>query len=192
MGRVIPGRCLGIPFWTGETFRNGKHKKARNPWPSDAELRQGALYPDGQYRQVITIDDAIAGGCNLMDIEQLQLEYSEEKYDQLFLCKFIDSTQSVFHLADLERCYSDLSLWTDYDADPKTKRPFGNSPVWIGYDPSRTRDDATCVVVTPPLEPGGRFRILEKHSWRGHSFTYQAAQAGQKAVRALQRSTYRN
>lgn len=48
--------------------------------------------------------------------------------------------------------------------------------MWIGYDPSRTRDDATCVVVAPPLEQGGKFRILEKHSWRGHSFTFQAAQ----------------
>jgi hypothetical protein len=32
------------------------------------------------------------------------------------------------------------------------------------------------VVIAPPLEPGAKFRILEKHSWRGHSFTYQAAQ----------------
>ncbi|WP_324834556.1 phage terminase large subunit family protein [Pseudomonas saxonica] len=75
---------------------------------------------------------------------------------------------------DLERCYSDLSLWEDYN--PELDRPFGNSPVWLGYDPSRTRDDATCVVVAPPLEPGAKFRILEKHSWRGHSFNYQAAQ----------------
>jgi hypothetical protein len=65
-------------------------------------------------------------------------------------------------------------LWEDYN--PELDRPFGNSPVWLGYDPSRTRDDATCVVVAPPLEPGAKFRILEKHSWRGHSFTFQAAQ----------------
>ena len=46
----------------------------------------------------------------------------------------------------------------------------------LGYDPSRTRDDATCVVIAPPLENGGKFRILEKHSWRGQSFKYQAEQ----------------
>jgi hypothetical protein len=90
------------------------------------------------------------------------------------MCKFIDSTQSAFSLGDLERCYSDLSLWTDYD--PDDPRPYGNSPVWIGYDPSRTRDDASCVVIAPPLENGGKFRILEKHSWRGQSFKYQAEQ----------------
>ena len=164
------------PFWTGDTFKRGKHKKASLPFPGEAELRQGVLCPDGQWRKIITIHDAIAGGCDLFDLEQLQLENSDDQFNQLYLCQFIDSTQSAFNLADLERCYSDLSLWKDYDPDPKAARPFGNSPVWLGYDPSRTRDDATCVVVAPPLEQGGKFRILEKYSWRGHSFTYQAAQ----------------
>lgn len=87
---------------------------------------------------------------------QLRLENSDEVFEQIYLCQFIDSTQSAFNLTELERCYSDQVLWTD-------------------FDPSRTRDNATCVVA-PPLEPGGKFRILEKHSWRGHSFTYQSAQ----------------
>ncbi|MDI2145493.1 terminase family protein [Pseudomonas sp. ITA] len=163
------------PFWSGEEFRNSKRgKKAGGEWPSEAAYTQGALCPDGQWRKTITLDDAIAGGCDLFDVEQLQLEYDEDKFQQLFYCKFIDSTQSAFSLKDLERCYSDLSLWEDYN--PDLDRPFGNSPVWLGYDPSRTRDDATCVVIAPPLEPAAKFRILEKHSWRGHSFTYQAAQ----------------
>lgn len=162
------------PFWSGEKFRNSKRKKAKDPWPGAQQIAGGALCPDGQWRKVITILDAIAGGCDLFDLEQLQLEYDEDTFEQLFMCKFIDSTQSAFSLADLERCYSDLSLWTDYD--PDDPRPFGNSPVWIGYDPSRTRDDATCVVIAPPLETGGKFRILEKHSWRGQSFKYQAEQ----------------
>jgi uncharacterized protein YjcR len=162
------------PFWTGEKFRNSKRKNAKDPWPSETRAAAGSLCPDGQWRKVITILDAIAGGCDLFDLEQLQLEYDEDKFQQLFMCKFIDSTMSAFSLSDLERCYSDLSLWTDYD--PDDPRPFGNSPVWIGYDPSRTRDDASCVVVAPPLEPGAKFRILEKHSWRGQSFKYQAEQ----------------
>ena len=163
------------PFWSGEAFRNSKRgKKLAADWPKDKAIAQGALCPDGQWRKIITIDDAIAGGCNLFDLAQLQLEYDEDKFEQLFRCKFIDSTMGAFTLADLERCYSDLALWTDYE--PDDARPYGNSPVWLGYDPSRTRDDATCVVIAPPLEPGAKFRILEKHSWRGHSFTYQAAQ----------------
>ena len=163
------------PFWSGESFRNSKRgKKLAADWPKDKAIAQGTLCPDGQWRKIITIDDAIAGGCNLFDLAQLQLEYDEDKFEQLFRCKFIDSTMSAFTLSDLERCYSDLALWADYD--PEDDRPYGNSPVWLGYDPSRTRDDATCVVIAPPLEPGAKFRILEKHSWRGHSFTYQAAQ----------------
>ncbi|SDQ54800.1 Putative ATPase subunit of terminase (gpP-like) [Pseudomonas sp. UC 17F4] len=163
------------PFWTGEEFRNSKRgKKAGGTWPTEEAYTQGALCPDGQWRKTITIQDAIDGGCDLFDLEQLQLEYDEDKFQQLFYCKFIDSTQSAFGLKDLERCYSDLTLWEDFD--PTTDRPYGNSPVWIGYDPSRTRDDATCVVVAPPLEPGAKFRILEKHSWRGQSFKYQADQ----------------
>ena len=168
------------PYWTGEEFRNSKRgKKIGQPWPSEEQIHAGALCPDGQWRKVITLPDAIAGGCDLFDIERLRLEYDEDRFEQLFMCKFIDSTQSAFALADLERCYSDRELWDDYDPDPKNPRPFGNSPVWLGYDPSRTRDDATCVVVAPPLEPGAKFRILEKHSWRGHSFTYQASQVKQ-------------
>jgi len=162
------------PFWTGEKFRNSKRKAAKDSWPSEAQISAGALCPDGQWRKTITILDAITGGCDLFNLEQLRLEYDDDQFEQLFMCKFIDSTQSAFSLADLERCYSDLSLWTDYD--PDDPRPFGNSPVWIGYDPSRTRDDASCVVIAPPLEPGGKFRILEKHSWRGQSFSYQAGQ----------------
>lgn len=162
------------PFWTGEKFRNSKRKAAKEPWPTDKQMSAGSLSPDGQWRKVITILDAISGGCDLFDLEQLKLEYDDDRFEQLFMCKFIDSTQSVFSLTDLERCYSDQSLWTDYE--PDDPRPFGNSPVWIGYDPSRTRDDATCVVIAPPLEPEGKFRILEKHSWRGQSFKYQAEQ----------------
>ncbi len=163
------------PFWSGDEFRNSKRgKKAGGEWPSEAAYTQGALCPDGQWRKTITLDDAIAGGCDLFDLEQLQLEYDEDKFQQLFYCKFIDSSQSAFSLKDLERCYSDLSLWEDYN--PDLDRPFGNSPVWLGYDPSRTRDDATCVLIAPPLEPGAKFRILEKHSWRGTSFKHQASE----------------
>lgn len=163
------------PFWTGETYRNSKRgKKSGQAWPAEAAYTAGALCPDGQWRKVITIQDAIAGGCDLFDVEQLRNEYDDDRFEQLFMCKFIDSSQSAFTLSDLERCYSDIALWTDYE--PDDDRPFGNAPVWLGYDPSRTRDDATCVVVAPPLEQGGKFRILEKHSWRGTSFTHQAAQ----------------
>lgn len=35
-------------------------------------------------------------------------------------------------------------------------------------------DSAGCVVVAPPAVPGGKFRILERHQWRGMDFRAQA------------------
>ncbi len=94
-----PRTRRGYPFWTGEAFRNDKRrKKAAGEWPSEASYTQGALCPDGQWRKTITLDDAIAGGCDLFDVAQLELEYDEDKFQQLFYCKFIDSTQSAFGL----------------------------------------------------------------------------------------------
>lgn len=40
------------PFWTGETFRNGKRgKKTAGEWPAETAYTQGALCPDGQWRK---------------------------------------------------------------------------------------------------------------------------------------------
>jgi len=49
--------------------------------------------------------------------------------------------------------------------------------VWIGYDPAKgtqNGDSAGCVVIAPPAVPGGKFRILERHQWRGMDFRAQA------------------
>lgn len=35
-------------------------------------------------------------------------------------------------------------------------------------------DRAGCVVIAPPAVPGGKFRILERHQWRGMDFRAQA------------------
>ncbi|EDB4201127.1 oxidoreductase, partial [Salmonella enterica subsp. enterica serovar Senftenberg] len=56
-------------------------------------------------------------------------------------------------------------------------RPFGWREVWIGYDPAKgtqNGDSAGCVVMAPPTVPGGKFRILERHQWRGMDFRAQA------------------
>src|SRR5690606_15347522 len=53
-------------------------------------------------------------------------------------------------------------------------RPFGDRQVWVGYDPAETGDSAGLVVVAPPLVPGGKFRVLERHQFRGMDFAAQA------------------
>ena len=64
--------------------------------------------------------------------------------------------------------------WPDYS--PDAARPYGDRPVWAGYDPqnSETGDNAGFVIMAPPLVPGGPFRVLERHQLRGLDFDQQA------------------
>lgn len=158
-------------LWGGANFQ--KRFKSPKPWPSQEELKSGILCPDSWYRQIITLSDAIKGGCNLFDVKQLKLEYSPEEYRQLFECEFIDDTQSVYGLELLMQCMEDPALWKMVK---NAYRPVGNLPVWGGYDPSRTGDDASFVVLLPPQKAGDKFRIIARYKWIGQSYIWQAGQ----------------
>ncbi len=143
---------------------------------SHSNLAPGLLCADGQYRQIVTVEDAVRGGCNLFDLDQLRMEYSPDEYQNLLMCEFVDDLASVFPLSELQACMVDSwEVWTDFHA--LALRPFGWREVWIGYDPAKgtqNGDSAGCVVVAPPAVPGGKFRILERHQWRGMDFRAQA------------------
>ncbi len=158
-------------LWTGDRFQK-RFKTKRAVFPSPKALRKGAVCPDTFYRKIITLEDAIAGGCNLFDIDALRLEYSGDEFRNLFMCEFVDDTQSVFKLSDLEKCYADTETWTDFD--PNAERPLGNMPVWGGYDPSRSRDDASFVIVAPPLKEGGAYRLIARYKWLDKSYLWQS------------------
>lgn len=163
------------PFWSGELFNKGRRNKADriDLDLTHAHLSKGALCDDGQWRQIVTVEDALSGGCNLFDLEQLQLEYSPAEYENLLMCEFVDDQESVFPFAELQGCMVDsLDEWEDFD--PYLKRPFAYRPVWIGYDPSHTGDSAGCAVIAPPVVSGGKFRVLERHQWKGMDFAAQA------------------
>ena len=135
-------------------------------------LAGGLLCADGQWRQIVTIEDALKGGCTLFDIEQLKRENSADDFKNLFMCEFVDDKASVFPFEELQRCMVDtLEEWEDYA--PFAANPFGSRPVWIGYDPSHRGDSAGCVVLAPPVVAGGKFRILERHQWKGMDFSQQ-------------------
>lgn len=162
------------PFWTGERINKGRAAadKVSIDISHDA-LKDGSRGVDGQWRQIVTILDAVAGGCDLFDVEQLRLEYSPEEFMNLFMCMFIDDGQSVFPLAVLQRCMVDSwVLWDDFK--PFALRPLGNRPVWIGYDPSHSGDSAGMVVLAPPLVEGGKFRVLDRVQFKGMDFASQA------------------
>ncbi|UHM90776.1 terminase ATPase subunit family protein [Rahnella victoriana] len=163
------------PFWSGELFNKGRRNKADriDLDLTHAHLSKGVLCDDGQWRQIVTVEDALSGGCNLFDLEQLKLEYSPAEYENLLMCEFVDDQASVFPFAELQGCMVDsLDEWEDFD--PYLKRPFAYRPVWIGYDPSHTGDSAGCAVIAPPVVSGGKFRVLERHQWKGMDFAAQA------------------
>jgi len=158
-------------FWRGASGQRGETSRGIDI--SHTALAPGCLCEDHQWRQIVTIEDAQAGGCNLFDLDILKKEYRPEDYANLLQCQFIDDTAAVFPLADLQRGMVDTwTAWTD--VQPLQPRPLGDRPVWIGYDPSLSRDAAGCAVVAPPGTPDGVFRVLEKYQWRGLDFAAQA------------------
>lgn len=170
-----------FPFWSGELFNKGR-KSTKEHVEIDIShnaLAAGRLCGDGQWRQIVTIEDALAGGCDLFDLDTLKRENSADDFRNLFMCEFVDDKASVFPFEELQSCMVDsLEEWTD--VNPYAARPFGDRPVWIGYDPAHTGDSAGCVVLAPPMAVGGKFRILEHHQWKGMDFAAQA-----EAIKAL-------
>ncbi|MCL1074816.1 terminase ATPase subunit family protein [Shewanella dokdonensis] len=166
------------PFWSGALFNRGRPKAERITLDvSHPALANGRACEDSQWRQVVTVDDAIRQGCNLFDPDTLHLEYSPEEYQNLLMCEFIDDSQSVFPMQMMQRCMVDAwEVWTDYK--PFAPRPMGMREVWIGYDPAKggQGDSAGCSVICPPAVKGGKHRIIEKHRWAGMDFEAQANQ----------------
>ena len=163
------------PFWSGELFNRGRASASERVDIdiSHDSLAAGVACPDGQWRQIVTIEDALAGGCTLFNLEQLKRENSVDDFRNLFMCEFVDDKASVFPFEDLQRCMVDsLEEWEDFA--PFADNPFGSRPVWVGYDPSHSGDSAGCVVLAPPVVAGGKFRILERHQWKGMDFATQA------------------
>lgn len=169
-------------FWSGEEWNKGRAKGQQQPFDiSLKNLRKGARMPDGSWQQILTIHDAVAGGLGkLVDVDELRREYSEEEFRNLFDCEDVDDSESSFPYARIAPARVDSFLkWRDFKpalVDIPGARPFGEKPVWIGYDPNNQgRDDAALVVVAPPENMGrGKFRVLEKFRLNGMDFQQQA------------------
>lgn len=170
------------PMWTGERVNKRRARKDRLKIDiSHRALKAGELGKDGIWRQIVTVFDAIEGGFDLVDVDELQIEYSGDEFDNLFRCLFLDDSLSMFPFAMMRRCMVDSwDVWRDFQA--YALKPYAGE-VWLGYDPnaseSATGDDAALVAVAAPTKPGGKFRILEKQRLKGLQFDAQA-----EAIRA--------
>ncbi|MGB0894034.1 MAG: terminase large subunit domain-containing protein [Parashewanella sp.] len=163
------------PFWTGDDWKGDKDSRANIEFPTDSQLRgEGAVCPDKQWRYIIDVETAVKEGCNLIDPQELQEEYSPDVYRNLYMCEFVDDTSSVFKFNVLTKLMIDANKWQDFKRTEA--RPFGSREVWLGYDPSRTRDNACLVVVAPPASEKEKFRVLERHYWKGLNFQYHVNQ----------------
>lgn len=89
----------------------------------------------------------------------------------------LDAADRGCDLFDIEELRREVDSWVEWadDHKPFAVRPYGDRAVWIGYDPAETGDSAGIVVVAPPLVPGGKFRVLERHQFKGMEFKDQAA-----------------
>ena len=166
-------------FFSGKAFNRGRAKSEKVEIDiSHENLRMGKLCGDRQWKQIVTIYDALEGGCNLFDIEDLLAENSKEEFEQLFLCQFADDNSSAFKFADLQLCQVDsLEEWHDFK--PFYQRPFGNREVWLGYDPAFTGDRAALAIVAPPRVEGGDYRVLHKQTFHGMDYETQASRIKQ-------------
>ena len=162
-------------FWTGERRNRGKpaDQRVKIDVSHDA-LAPGRACEDRVWRQIVTIMDAARRGCDLFDIGELREEYSPDSFANLLMCEFVDDSASVFPLSLLQPCHVDSWVeWGD-QFKPFAVRPYGDMPVWVGYDPAENGDSAGMVVLAPPREPGGNFRVLERHKFKGGDFAGQA------------------
>ena len=162
-------------FWSAQRL---KKKSKIDVDLTHSRLAGGFTGEDRVWRNIVTIMDALAGGCDLFDLEELKLEYSDAEFANLLMCGFVDDSFSVFPLSMLQPCMVDSwELWTDFK--PFSQRPYGRMPVWVGYDPSHTGDNAGLVVVAVPKTPGGALRVLHTQQFKGMDFEAQA-----KAIKA--------
>ena len=162
-------------FFSGKAFNKNRAKADKVEIDiSHENLKSGKLCADRQWKQIVTINDAMEGGCNLFNIDDLIAENSKEEFEQLFLCQFADDNTSAFKFADLQLCQVDsLEEWHDYKLF--YQRPFGNREVWLGYDPAFTGDRAALAIIAPPKVEGGDYRVLHWQTFHGMDYEAQAS-----------------
>ena len=92
-------------FWTGAAYNEGRPQAEHIKLDlSHAALKNGRLDADAQWRQMVTIHDAQAAGCDLFDIEYLRKRNAPSQFAQLFECQFVADGDAVFDFKLLQSC----------------------------------------------------------------------------------------
>lgn len=167
------------PFWTGDQFNESRRRSDRVDIDTSYKaLKNGKLCGDNIWRQIVTLEDAMKLGFDLVDIDEIRSENSLDEYANLYGCTFVKAGERAFDYNTILGCGVDGYMpdaWPDWN--PFAPRPLGNRPVWVSYDPngsSGNGDSAGLVVLAPPAVPGGKFRAVERHQLRGMEYEEQA------------------
>lgn len=167
------------PFWTGDQFNESRRRSDRVDIDTSYKaLKNGKLCGDNIWRQIVTLEDAMKLGFDLVDIDEIRSENSLDEYANLYGCTFVKAGERAFYYNTILGCGVDGYMpdaWPDWN--PFAPRPLGNRPVWVSYDPNGSSgkgDSAGLVVLAPPAVPGGKFRAVERHQLRGMEYEEQA------------------
>ncbi|HBA3717320.1 TPA: oxidoreductase [Escherichia coli] len=167
------------PFWTGDQFNESRRRSDRVDIDTSYKaLKNGKLCGDNIWRQIVTLEDAMNLGFDLVDIDEIRSENSLDEYANLYGCTFVKAGERAFDYNTILGCGVDGYMpdaWPDWN--PFAPRPLGNRPVWVSYDPNGSSgkgDSAGLVVLAPPAVPGGKFRAVERHQLRGMEYEEQA------------------
>lgn len=162
-------------FWSGEHYNIDRPESEKIKLDVRHQaLKAGRLDPDLQWRQMVTIEDAISQGFSRFDLDFLKATNSVEEFRQLFMCEFIAQGAALFTLKDMQaRGVDSWHAWNEF-YKPLAARPLGHAPVWIGYDPSEHVDGQALVVLKAPMTPGDKFYLIEKKIMYGNDYEAQA------------------
>jgi uncharacterized protein YjcR len=164
-------------FWTGQKYNASR--RAGNRVDIDTThkaLMGGRLCADKVWRQIVTMEDTIDQGFDLVDLSEIIDETPPDEYRNLYACEFVRRGNTAFDYDLLLQCGVDsFDEWEDYR--PFATYPLADRPVWIGYDATgsgESGDGAGLVVLAPPLVEGGKFRVVEVVQLHDKSFEEQA------------------
>ena len=155
-------------LWNGEQFNKGRKESQQVAVNLNRnDLRRGEKGKDGIYRKIITLDDAIKGGCDLIDKEQIEQMYSPDAIKQLFNAHFVNDKDTHFPYSLLKRCLRAAPIT---DKERATKEG-----VLVGIDPARSCDRSVMTMVLPPNKDR-KGLVLEMHEYINLPFDQQAKQ----------------
>lgn len=122
------------------------------------DFKLGAV-SKGIFRKKIDIFECMDQGLNtLINLDEIKEECTEDEFDQLYGCNFVDDTDSVFKWADIERCMVDPDTW-DWDE-------FYIQETWSGTDPALTKDDCAWVHTAPPTDNHAAYITFNTKTWK--------------------------